>query len=146
MIGAIAGDVIGSVHEFRHPPTKTKRFALFEPRCTFTDDSVMTIAVAQAILEGRSYQDCLRTLGRQYPDRGYGGFFAHWLFSPDPRPYNSWGNGSAMRVSPVGWAFNTREEVLRPLDPRRVHAQSPGGDQGGAGDGAGHLAVPQRDR
>ena len=113
MIGAIAGDIIGSVHEFRHPPTKTKVFALFEPRCTFTDDSVMTIAVAQAILEGRDYGVVMHELGNRYPGRGYGGGFARWLASPHPRPYGSYGNGAAMRVSPVGWAWNTREEVLR---------------------------------
>jgi ADP-ribosylglycohydrolase len=113
MIGAIAGDIIGSVHEFRHPATKTKAFTLFEPGCFFTDDSVMTIAVAQAILEGRSYVDTMRTLGHDYPDRGYGGGFHRWLRSANPQPYNSWGNGSAMRVSAVGWAWDTREEVLR---------------------------------
>ena len=112
MIGAIAGDIIGSVHEFRHPPTKTKEFPLFEPGCFFTDDSVMTIAVAQAILDGGSYGEAMHELGNRYPGRGYGGSFARWLASSNPQPYNSWGNGSAMRVSPVGWAWDTREEVL----------------------------------
>ncbi len=110
MIGAIAGDIIGSVHEFY--PHKDKQFPLFAPRCTFTDDSVMTIAIAQAILEQRPYQECALELGRRYPDAGYGGKFCYWLFSLDPQPYNSWGNGSAMGVSPVGWAFDTRERVL----------------------------------
>ena len=110
MIGAIAGDIIGSVFEFH--PCKSKQFPLFDPRCTFTDDSVMTIAIARAILEQRPYQDCARDLGRQYPYAGYGNSFYRWLFSNDPQPYHSWGNGSAMRVSPVGWAFDTRERVL----------------------------------
>lgn len=111
MIGAIAGDIIGSVYEYGS--VKTKVFPLFQPGCFFTDDSVLTIAVAQAILEERSYLESIRELGRRYPNAGYGGSFGRWLFAPHPQPYNSWGNGSAMRVSPVGWAFATREDVLR---------------------------------
>jgi ADP-ribosylglycohydrolase len=110
MIGAIAGDIIGSAYE--HRPIKRKDFPLFSPGSTFTDDSVLTIAVAKAILTGTPYRDALLELGRKYPGAGYGGAFFHWLFTPDPRPYNSWGNGSAMRVSPVGFAFDTVEEVL----------------------------------
>jgi ADP-ribosylglycohydrolase len=110
MIGAIAGDIIGSVYE--HRPIKTKAFPLFDPRCRFTDDSVLTVAVADSILTGRPYLGSMRDIGRRYPDAGYGGAFIHWLHSHDPRPYNSWGNGSAMRVSPVGFAFATEEEVL----------------------------------
>ncbi len=111
MIGAIAGDIIGSVYE--HKPIKTKEFPLFHPQCRFTDDSVMTIAVAQAILTGRPYLETIREIGRSYPRAGYGAAFFHWLFAENPAPYNSWGNGSAMRVSPVGFAFDTLEEVLR---------------------------------
>jgi ADP-ribosylglycohydrolase len=111
MIGAIAGDIIGSVHEFGR--TKIKTFPLFVEDSAFTDDSVMTVAVARAILTDGDYRTAMRDLGRRYPDAGYGGFFREWLNSTDPRPYNSWGNGSAMRVSPVGFAFNTAEEVLR---------------------------------
>jgi ADP-ribosylglycohydrolase len=110
MIGAIAGDIIGSVYE--HRPIKTKAFPLFDPRCRFTDDSVLTVAVADSVLTGRPYLESMRDIGRRYPDAGYGGAFIHWLHNPDPRPYNSWGNGSAMRVSPVGFAFATEEEVL----------------------------------
>jgi len=110
MIGAIAGDIIGSIYE-RHP-IKTKKFPLFDPTCRFTDDTVLTVAVANAILTGRSYQESIRKIGRQYPNAGYGGSFIQWLGSDNPHPYNSWGNGSAMRVSPVGFAFNTEEEVL----------------------------------
>lgn len=112
MIGAIAGDIIGSVYEFRHRGTKSKDFTLFGPFNHFTDDSVLTIAIARAILDGRGYQECALELGRRYPHAGYGGAFKRWLYSPDPQPYHSWGNGSAMRVSPVGWAFDTRERVL----------------------------------
>lgn len=111
MIGAIAGDIIGSVYEAS--PTKSKDFKLFHKRCTFTDDSVLTVAVAHAILEGKPYGDALHSIGRRYPNAGYGGTFIQWLESDSPRPYNSWGNGAAMRVSPVGFAFDSEAEVLR---------------------------------
>jgi ADP-ribosylglycohydrolase len=113
MLGAIAGDIIGSVHE--HAGTKTADFPLFHDRCRFTDDTVLTAAVAHAILEGRSdYYASIKTFARRYPDAGYGREFKFWVRLPDgeSEPYNSWGNGSAMRVSPVGWAFETAEEVL----------------------------------
>ncbi len=111
MIGAIAGDIIGSVYEAR--PIKTKDFPLFHPRCRFTDDSVLTIAVATAILTDRSYLKTVWEIGRKYPHAGYGGSFIGWLRSSDPKPYSSWGNGSAMRVSPVGFAFATVDTVLQ---------------------------------
>jgi ADP-ribosylglycohydrolase len=85
---------------------------LFQPSCRFTDDSVLTIAIAKAILDGLAYRDAVLEFGRKYPNAGYGGSFYHWLSSPDPQPYNSWGNGSAMRVSPVGFAFDSVDEVL----------------------------------
>ncbi len=110
MIGAIAGDIIGSVYE--HAPIKTKDFPLFSPQCRFTDDTVLSVAVAQAILTAVPYLSAIRNLARSHPHAGYGGTFIRWLFSPDPKPYNSWGNGAAMRVSPVGFAFETEEEVL----------------------------------
>ena len=110
MIGAIAGDIIGSVYE-QHQ-IKTKDFPLFDSRCNFTDDTVLTVAVADAILSGRPYVDSVRRFGRRYPHAGYGGSFIHWLHTPDAGPYNSWGNGSAMRVSPVGFAFTTEAEVV----------------------------------
>ena len=111
MIGAIAGDIIGSVYE--HHPIKTKDFPLFHPRCHFTDDTVLTIAIAKAIGGDRNYLKEVQGLGRKYPHAGYGGAFLHWLRSVSPKPYNSWGNGSAMRVSPVGFAFDTSDTVLR---------------------------------
>lgn len=110
MIGAIAGDIIGSVYESR--PIKTKDFPLFHPACRFTDDSVLTIAVARAILENRDYQSCVHETGRRYPNAGYGGSFIRWLRSDNPAPYHSWGNGSAMRVSPVGFAFDDIGTVI----------------------------------
>lgn len=111
MIGAIAGDIIGSVYEA--DPIKTKDFPLFHPQCRFTDDSVLTIAVARAILTDTDYRRRVWEMGRRYPHAGYGGTFAGWLGSDDPQPYNSWGNGAAMRVSPVGWAFDSMDAVLR---------------------------------
>jgi ADP-ribosylglycohydrolase len=110
MIGALAGDIIGSVYEAH--PIKTKKFPLFHPRGRFTDDSVLTIAIAQAILMDGDYLKWVWEIGRRYPHAGYGGTFIRWLGSNDPEPYNSWGNGSAMRVSPVGWAFDSAEKVM----------------------------------
>jgi len=111
MIGAIAGDIIGSAYEAH--PIKTKDFPLFHPQCRFTDDSVLTIAVAQAILTDGDYRRWVWEVGRRHPNAGYGGSFIGWLYSSDPQPYNSWGNGSAMRVSPVGWAFDAIDDILR---------------------------------
>jgi len=110
MIGAIAGDIIGSVYEAR--PIKTKEFPLFHPLCRFTDDSVLTVAVAQAVMTDGDYRRWVWEIGRRYPHAGYGGTFSRWLRSGNPEPYNSWGNGAAMRVSPVGWAFESLDEVL----------------------------------
>jgi ADP-ribosylglycohydrolase len=111
MIGAIAGDIIGSAYEFGR--TKSKDFALFGPESVFTDDSVLTVAVARAILTDGDFRGAVLDFGRRYPNAGYGASFQSWLHSPDPKPYNSWGNGSAMRVSPVGFAFDSVEDVLR---------------------------------
>ena len=110
MIGAIAGDIIGSIYEYHN--IKTKDFPLFGPRCSFTDDSVLTVAIAEAILSDRSYLESVQELGILYPNCGYGQSFQRWLYSKDSKPYNSWGNGSAMRVSPVGFAFKEEERVL----------------------------------
>jgi ADP-ribosylglycohydrolase len=111
VIGVIAGDVIGSVHE--HALTKSTDFPLFDPRCRFTDDTVLTIATAYAILTGASYEAAYRDFGRQHPHAGYGGSFYDWLVAEEPRPYGSWGNGSAMRVTPIGLAFGNVDDVLR---------------------------------
>ncbi|MDP6637147.1 MAG: ADP-ribosylglycohydrolase family protein [Phycisphaerae bacterium] len=111
MIGAIAGDIIGSVFEF--DPIKTKDFPLFSAHSRFTDDSVLTIAVARAIMDDRDYRRALWELGGEYPNAGFGGMFYRWLNSHDPQPYNSLGNGAAMRVSPVGFAFETVDQVLQ---------------------------------
>ena len=110
MLGSIAGDIVGSLYEWL--PMKITGFPLFQSNSRYTDDSVLTVAIAYAILTHDGYQESLKAFGRDYPDAGYGGAFSHWLQSDDSSPYNSWGNGSAMRVSPIGFAFNSIEDVL----------------------------------
>jgi ADP-ribosylglycohydrolase len=110
MLGAVIGDIIGSIHEFL--PIKTTRFPLFGERCFFTDDTVLTIAVADCVLTGASYVDKFHEYTKAYPGRAYGGGFMAWVDAGSREPYNSWGNGSAMRVSPVGFAFDTLERTL----------------------------------
>lgn len=122
MYGAILGDIIGSPYEFDRG-TKTKDFPLFSPNSTFTDDSVMTLAVADAFLSitpdtenadiCRRLVRSMQTYGRKYPDAGYGGKFRLWLKDPNPQPYGSYGNGSAMRVSSAGWLFDDLQTVRR---------------------------------
>ena len=111
MIGAILGDIIGSPHE--HHATKSTDFPLFVRSSCVTDDSVLTIATAHAILDGVSYADAYRTWARRYPHAGYGGTFRQWFRQDGAGPYGSWGNGSAMRASPVGYAWNAVDDVLR---------------------------------
>ena len=111
ILGAIAGDIIGSVYENR--PIKTKDFELFSTRSIFTDDTVMTIAIANWLCEDMSSKNVLisnlQYFGNLYPNAGYGGRFIHWLMQESPQPYESWGNGSAMRVSPCAWAAESLE-------------------------------------
>lgn len=115
MLGAIIGDIIGSFYEWNN--VKTIDFDLFPKEATFTDDTVMTLAVAKWLIEDKNHTDAglvktMQELGRKYPNAGYGGHFYDWIFSNNPLPYNSWGNGSAMRVSPVGLAANNIEDTL----------------------------------
>ena len=118
MYGAIIGDIVGSVYEWNS--IKTKDFPLFSHKSTFTDDSVMTVAIAKAILrsrrEGISFRETaveeMQTFGRRYPNRGYGGRFHSWLNSRHPKPYGSYGNGSAMRVSPCGLIARSLDETV----------------------------------
>ena len=110
ILGAISGDIIGSVYEFDN--VKTTDFSLFTADSFFTDDTVMTVATMDVLLNGSDYASAYQSYGRKYPLRGYGNSFAKWLRSGNPKPYGSFGNGSAMRVSPVGWAFGTLDKVL----------------------------------
>ena len=111
--GPLLGDICGVPYEF-DPECDPARINLTHPRATFSDDTVLTLAVAKAILEQRPYAETILALARANPNRGYGGRFAsEWLIKGNALPYNSYGNGAAMRVSPVAWAFNTVEDVLR---------------------------------
>jgi len=110
MLGAIAGDIIGSIYE--NLRTKRKDFRLFTPLSIYTDDTVLTVAVADAILSDRDYGETIKSYARRHPFRGYGPKFMLWMLSPSSRPYNSLGNGSAMRASPVAHAFASENEML----------------------------------
>ena len=110
MLGAICGDVIGSV--FERDNVKNTEFILFDEKCRYTDDTVLTIAVADAIMNGKNYADTIREYSRAHPLVGYGSSFIEWFEDSEAGPYDSWGNGSAMRVSPVAWLFDTMEEVI----------------------------------
>ncbi|SHJ26426.1 ADP-ribosylglycohydrolase family protein [Parasporobacterium paucivorans] len=130
MIGAIIGDIVGSRFEFNN--LRSKDFELFTEDCQVTDDSIMTLAVAKALIEtdkmiqlssgehNKEYYSLLekttvnymQEIGRKYPDCGYGGMFSRWVFGKNPRPYNSFGNGAAMRISPAGFAARTESEAI----------------------------------
>ncbi|MEG3620348.1 ADP-ribosylglycohydrolase family protein [Magnetovibrio sp. PR-2] len=111
MLGAIAGDIIGSIYEYSAVPADG--FPLFKDTSTFTDDTVLTIAVADWILSGGSIESHLRRWARRYPDAGYGGRFKVWMLDDKAEPLNSYGNGSAMRVSPIGWCAKTPKDALQ---------------------------------
>ncbi|MEM7221565.1 MAG: ADP-ribosylglycohydrolase family protein [Pseudomonadota bacterium] len=110
MLGAIAGDIIGSIYE--RDNIKTKAFPLFQDHCSYTDDTVCTLAVAHALLEEKEFAATLRDFARRYPGRGYGARFLDWARSDSPRGNGSWGNGAVMRVSPVGYVARNEDEVL----------------------------------
>ena len=119
MLGAIFGDIVGSVYEFNN--THDYNFRLLSDWSQFTDDTVMTLAVAKALMESYGKSDkkvretlinCMKQLGKRYPDAGYGGMFYNWVLGDNREPYNSYGNGSAMRVSAAGWMYDSLEETL----------------------------------
>ena len=118
MYGAAIGDIVGSKYEFDN--IHTKEFPFVSADSDFTDDTVMTVAVAKALMQARAEQkpfqpllvQAMQDFGRRYPGRGYGGRFGAWLYESDPKPYNSYGNGAAMRVSPCGLIAVTMEEAL----------------------------------
>jgi ADP-ribosylglycohydrolase len=130
MIGAIAGDIIGSVYEWNN--IKTKDFDLFSEQCFFTDDSILTIALADSIMTGTPYVENLKMFCHCYPGGGYGGNFRQWAQSPDSEPYNSWGNGAAMRISPAGYAYNDLDTVMeKAKEFTQVTHSHPEGIKGG---------------
>lgn len=118
MLGAVIGDIAGSRFEWKN--TKSKDFELFTPKCRITDDSVMTLAIARSILDSAGRREelgaeavrCMQSFGRRWARGCYGGSFSRWLMSEHPRPYGSWGNGSAMRVSACAWAAGSLEDAL----------------------------------
>jgi ADP-ribosylglycohydrolase len=110
MIGAVIGDVVGSIYEWNNK--KSTEFDFLVDTCHFTDDTVMSVALADAILTNRPYADVMREYGAKYPDAGYGGFFRTWLTDHTQGPYDSYGNGAGMRISPAAWAYETLQEVL----------------------------------
>lgn len=121
MYGAILGDIIGKPYEFNKKLADEKKFPLFGKYSRYSDDTVMTIAVGEAIVNtlGKSDDEvkeelvkCMQKWGQKYPNAGFGGKFRHWLVSANPEPYNSFGDGSAMRVSSIAWIFNSLEDVL----------------------------------
>lgn len=134
MLGAIAGDMIGSVYEHRkqwlidrHPNFEP----LFAPKAKFTDDTVLTAAVADYILHARDLVETLKVYANTYPNAGYGKAFQAWAAADDDAPYNSFGNGSAMRVSPVAYAYATLDEVLlRARETAEVTHNHPEGVKG----------------
>ncbi len=129
MLGAIAGDIIGSIYE--HRTIKTTDFPLFGEGCSATDDSVLTIATADALMGEADFARHYKSYARRYPNAGYGGMFLSWAADDSAGPYNSFGNGSAMRVSPVGWFSKTREEALQlATDTARVTHNHPEGVKG----------------
>jgi ADP-ribosylglycohydrolase len=113
MLGAIVGDIVGSIYEFNNH--RSKDFLLFGDGCDFTDDTVLTVAVADCLMKNGNYAEYIKQYARAYPQvkGSYGGRFAQWIHSESMEPYNSWGNGSAMRVSAVGFAFDTLEMVMQ---------------------------------
>lgn len=111
MLGAIAGDIIGSIYEFVN--FKDYDFPLFSEESFFTDDSVLTVAVADALIHNLDIAKTLKSYALKYPNRGYGGSFYKWMHSSSLAPYNSWGNGSAMRTSSIGFFYNNEVDVLK---------------------------------
>lgn len=111
MLGAIIGDTVGSIYEFHNH--RWKAFDLFNKKMFFTDDTVMTCAVAKSLIEsrGKNVAEIMREFGALYPYKSYGGAFLKWLFCKKPKPYNSFGNGAAMRISAVAWFSQSEEEV-----------------------------------
>lgn len=129
MLGAIAGDIIGSSYEW--DPVKFKDFILFSEDSDFTDDTVLTIATADALLHRKSYLEVYKEYPSKFYNRGYGDHFVRWASSRSNEPYNSFGNGSAMRISPIGWFFNEIDEVLEEAKKSsEITHDHPGGIKG----------------
>lgn len=120
MIGALAGDIIGSPYERKAFRIKTKEFPLFCPKSHLTDDSILTIAVAESILHSIDYGKMFQKYAKRFPKAGYGSKFLDWSKTKELEPYNSWGNGSAMRVSPIAWAFGNLQKILKEAEQSAI--------------------------
>lgn len=154
MLGAIIGDIVGSIYEWDN--IKRKDFNFFNEECFFTDDSLMTVAVSLASLEyysnrsessfEKAVEREMRRLGRKYPNAGYGARFRVWLVNKDPKPYNSYGNGSAMRVSPVAWVSKSLKEAekLAEISARVTHNHPEGIKGAKAVAGAIYMALNKK--
>lgn len=140
ILGAIIGDTLGSPYEWK--PVKSRQFNIINSACRFTDDTVMTIATMKSLVDvnndgrympaSKEITDNYRLLGRKYIGAGYGGHFRKWLCSDEYKPYGSFGNGSGMRVSPVGWWANTEDDVIQmATDFSKVSHNHPEGIKGG---------------
>ncbi len=114
MLGAVIGDIVGAPYEFSPHQIKTKDFPLFGPRSKFTDDTVCTAAVADILMHDKPPAQTMQRWCRQHPNHSYGGNFVRWIYSSDPAPYNSWGNGAGMRVSPA--AFLNKDSLSNALE------------------------------
>lgn len=152
MLGAIIGDIVGSRFEWNN--IKTKEFEFFTRNSFATDDSIMTLAVAKAILESEKNPDILKKtiakhlqeVGRPYPNCGYGGMFHIWMYTDNPKPYNSYGNGAAMRVSPCGFAASSRRGQSTFQNRYRGHAQPPGGTKRCGGNHCSDISCTRRQK
>ena len=139
MNGAIVGDIIGS--RFERNNHKDTDFDLFNRKCRFTDDTVLTIAIADALINQKRYSDTVKRYARGYPLAGYGGTFKKWMRGEIDGPYNSWGNGSAMRVSPVGFAYQDLDTTL--AEAKRSASVTHSHPEGIKGAQATHHLIPQ---
>ena len=142
MIGAIAGDIIGS--RFEGHPGPPPRFVLFHRDCRFTDDTVCTLAIAEALMSTRDFASTLREFVRRHPDRGFGGMFRTWALTDGAPPYGSWGNRAPMRVSPVGWLAADEAEAMDLAAEQAAVSHDRRRDRRCPGSRAGHPAAARR--
>ena len=118
MIGAVIGDIIGSRFEFNNH--RSEDFTLFTEKSKVTDDTILTIATADCLLHNKEYANTYQVYSQKYPNGNYGGMFSEWIYASNPKPYDSFGNGSGMRVSPVGWFYSNPEDTLKEAEKSAV--------------------------
>ena len=118
MIGAVIGDIIGSRFEFNNH--RSEDFTLFTEKSKVTDDTILTIATADCLLHNKEYAKTYQLYAQKYPNGNYGGMFSKWMYTSEPKPYGSFGNGSGMRVSPIGWFYSNLEDTLKEAEKSAV--------------------------